>query len=280
MTLDAVRGTTYLASSPQSAPGNDEERDATSAMFEALLGRIVEFVARGATADRHASAAARTDARAEAAPATRQAKVGEHPRSERKADTQVEAALAEATTDTRSVHARATGHGTSSPRRASSAPPARTIHARSRQALDTQTAPAGAPSLSDATRAVASAVEPPARSIHATIVTAPPAHTGLAAPPAHVERTPQGERAALSVQHPELGVVELEVLCRNGRVEVHALLASPHAAAVLRANESEVRRGVQASGLVFRGLKLRVREANHAPRAVLARSRHEDEGES
>jgi flagellar hook-length control protein FliK len=69
----------------------------------------------------------------------------------------------------------------------------------------------------------------------------------------------QSEAASISIHHPDLGPIQLEVHRDRGRVEVHAVLESVHAEAVLRANESGIRQGVQQSGMTFSALRVRVR---------------------
>lgn len=77
----------------------------------------------------------------------------------------------------------------------------------------------------------------------------------------------QPEKASISLHHPDLGPIQLQVQREAGRVEVHALIDSAHAAAVLRANESGIRQGVQQSGMALSGLKVRIREEEAPPSA-------------
>jgi len=71
--------------------------------------------------------------------------------------------------------------------------------------------------------------------------------------------TAHNENASISLHHPELGPIRLEVHRSEGRIEVHAVIESVHAEAVLRANESGIRQGVQQSGMTFSALRVRVR---------------------
>jgi hypothetical protein len=75
----------------------------------------------------------------------------------------------------------------------------------------------------------------------------------------------QPEAASISLHHPDLGPIQLEVHRDRGRVEVHAVIESAHAEAVLRANESGIRQGVQQSGLNFSALRVRVRGEDNQP---------------
>ena len=70
----------------------------------------------------------------------------------------------------------------------------------------------------------------------------------------------QPENASISLQHPDLGPIQLQVHRTQGRVEVHALIESQHAEAVLRANESGIRYGVQQSGMTLGALRVRMRD--------------------
>lgn len=82
------------------------------------------------------------------------------------------------------------------------------------------------------------------------------------------------EAASISLHHPDLGPIQLQVQRDHGRVEVHAVIETAHAEAVLRANESGIRQGVQQSGLNFGALRLRVRgEEPQANRTTPARKR-------
>jgi hypothetical protein len=67
------------------------------------------------------------------------------------------------------------------------------------------------------------------------------------------------ENATISLHHPDLGPIQLEVHRELGRVEVHAVIESQHAQAVLRANENGIRQGVQQAGMTFNALRVRVR---------------------
>ncbi|MDB4989883.1 MAG: hypothetical protein JWN04_5061 [Myxococcaceae bacterium] len=106
-----------------------------------------------------------------------------------------------------------------------------------------------------------------------------------AAPPAQVEfaaRAPgsQTENASISIHHPDLGPIQLEVHRDHGRVEVHAVIESAHAEAVLRANESGIRQGVQQSGMTFSALRVRVRGEDHTTaRPAQPRKRRANERE-
>jgi hypothetical protein len=71
--------------------------------------------------------------------------------------------------------------------------------------------------------------------------------------------TAANENATISLHHPDLGPIQLEVHREQGRVEVHAVIESSHAQAVLRANESGIRQGVQQAGMTFNALRVRVR---------------------
>lgn len=75
----------------------------------------------------------------------------------------------------------------------------------------------------------------------------------------------QLEKASISLHHPDLGPIQLQVQREAGRVEVHALIESAHAAAVLRANESSIRQGVQQSGMALSGLRVRMRDEDEGP---------------
>jgi hypothetical protein len=65
--------------------------------------------------------------------------------------------------------------------------------------------------------------------------------------------------AAISIEHPELGSLDLVVENANGRIDVRATLETPRAAAVLRAHESALRYGVQQAGMTFGALRVRAR---------------------
>lgn len=67
------------------------------------------------------------------------------------------------------------------------------------------------------------------------------------------------ESASISLHHPDLGPIQLEVHREQGRVEVHAVIETMHAQAVLRANENGLRQGVQQAGMTFNALRVRVR---------------------
>jgi len=90
----------------------------------------------------------------------------------------------------------------------------------------------------------------------------------------------QTEAASISIHHPDLGPIQLEVHRDHGRVEVHAVIESQHAEAVLRANESGIRQGVQQSGMSFSALRVRVRQDEPgSARAVQTRRRRANERE-
>ena len=90
----------------------------------------------------------------------------------------------------------------------------------------------------------------------------------------------QTEAASISIHHPDLGPIQLEVHRDHGRVEVHAVIESVHAEAVLRANESGIRQGVQQSGMTFSALRVRVRgEEQPTARPAQARRRRPNEAE-
>lgn len=76
--------------------------------------------------------------------------------------------------------------------------------------------------------------------------------------------------ANISIEHPELGAMDLLVRSENGRVEVRATAETPKAAAVLRAHESALRYGIQQAGMTFGALKVRSRGAD-GPDAVKTR---------
>jgi flagellar hook-length control protein FliK len=65
--------------------------------------------------------------------------------------------------------------------------------------------------------------------------------------------------ATISINHPELGAMDLLVQSQNGRIEVRAVLETPHAAQVLRAQESALRYGIQQAGMTFGALRVRAR---------------------
>ncbi len=67
------------------------------------------------------------------------------------------------------------------------------------------------------------------------------------------------ENASIALHHPDLGPIQLEVHRELGRVEVHAVIETQHAQAVLRANESGIRQGVQQAGMTFNALRVRLR---------------------
>jgi flagellar hook-length control protein FliK len=67
------------------------------------------------------------------------------------------------------------------------------------------------------------------------------------------------ENASISLHHPDLGPIQLEVHRELGRVEVHAVIETQHAQAVLRANENGIRQGVQQAGMTFNALRVRLR---------------------
>jgi hypothetical protein len=74
-------------------------------------------------------------------------------------------------------------------------------------------------------------------------------------------RTPvaQPQNASISLHHPDLGPIQIQVQRMHDRVEVSAVIESAHAEAVLRANESGIRIGVQQSGMTFGALKVKLR---------------------
>jgi DNA primase small subunit len=65
--------------------------------------------------------------------------------------------------------------------------------------------------------------------------------------------------AAVSIEHPELGSMDVLVENQNGRIDVRATLETPRAAAVLRAHESALRYGVQQAGMTFGALRVNAR---------------------
>jgi hypothetical protein len=65
--------------------------------------------------------------------------------------------------------------------------------------------------------------------------------------------------ASITIDHPELGPMDLLVQSQNGRIEVRAILETPHAAQVLRAHESALRYGIQQAGMSFGALRVRTR---------------------
>jgi hypothetical protein len=65
--------------------------------------------------------------------------------------------------------------------------------------------------------------------------------------------------ASITIDHPELGAMDLLVQSQNGRIEVRATLETPHAAQVLRAHESALRYGLQQAGMTFGALRVRTR---------------------
>jgi len=88
------------------------------------------------------------------------------------------------------------------------------------------------------------------------------------------------ENASISIHHPDLGPIQLEVHRDQGRVEVHAVLDTVHAEAVLRANERGIRQGVQQSGMTFSALRVRVRGEESSARPVQTRRRRGNERET
>jgi Flagellar hook-length control protein FliK len=68
--------------------------------------------------------------------------------------------------------------------------------------------------------------------------------------------------AAITIDHPELGAMDLLVQNQNGRIEVRAILETPHAAQVLRAHESALRYGIQQAGMTLGALRVRTRSAD------------------
>jgi flagellar hook-length control protein FliK len=65
--------------------------------------------------------------------------------------------------------------------------------------------------------------------------------------------------AAVSIEHPELGSMDVLVRNENGRIDVRATLETPRAAAVLRAHESALRYGVQQAGMTLGALRVNAR---------------------
>lgn len=91
----------------------------------------------------------------------------------------------------------------------------------------------------------------------------------------------QNENASISLHHPDLGPIRLDVQRTAGRIEVHAVLESVHAEAVLRANESGIRQSVQQSGMTFSALRVRVRgEETNPLRQAQVRRRRANERET
>jgi Flagellar hook-length control protein FliK len=88
----------------------------------------------------------------------------------------------------------------------------------------------------------------------------------------------QGPKAAaVSVQHPELGTMNLVVQQEAGRVDVRAVLETPKAAVILRAQESAIKYGLQQAGMTLSSLRVKTREETETPRArELARKRRTD----
>ena len=89
----------------------------------------------------------------------------------------------------------------------------------------------------------------------------------------------EGVNAAnISIDHPELGAMDLLVQSENGRVEVRATAETPKAAAVLRAHESALRYGIQQAGLTFGALKVRSRGGEGPAASKRAVARASDDG--
>ncbi|HEX6240439.1 MAG TPA: hypothetical protein VFZ61_06080, partial [Polyangiales bacterium] len=65
--------------------------------------------------------------------------------------------------------------------------------------------------------------------------------------------------AAISIDHPDFGAMDLVVENENGRIDVRAVLETPKAAAVMRAQESALRYGIQQAGMTFGALRVRSR---------------------
>jgi hypothetical protein len=65
--------------------------------------------------------------------------------------------------------------------------------------------------------------------------------------------------AAISIDHPEFGAMDVVVQNENGRIDVRATLETPKAAAVMRAHESALRYGIQQAGMTFGALRVRSR---------------------
>jgi hypothetical protein len=127
-------------------------------------------------------------------------------------------------------------------------------------------------------------VEAPALS---DVNTPPPAPTAnVPAPPpdpdaALMGKLARGEsmNAAVSIEHPELGSMDVVVESANGRIDVRATLDTPRAAAVLRAHESALRYGVQQAGLTFGALRVNARTGetkSERSRDALKRRRDRD----
>jgi len=68
--------------------------------------------------------------------------------------------------------------------------------------------------------------------------------------------------ASITIDHPELGAMDLLVRSQNGRIEVRAILETPHAAQVMRAQESALRYGIQQAGMTFGALRVRTRSGD------------------
>jgi hypothetical protein len=65
--------------------------------------------------------------------------------------------------------------------------------------------------------------------------------------------------AAITIDHPDFGAMDLVVENENGRIDVRAVLETPKAAAVMRAQESALRYGIQQAGMTFGALRVRSR---------------------
>lgn len=101
---------------------------------------------------------------------------------------------------------------------------------------------------------------------HAPLELPPPVAVPVVQPPPELPdvdfaRLPNGpaQGASISLHHPDLGPIEIQVQRTLDKIEVSAVLQSTHAEAVLRANETGIRLGVQQSGMTFGALRLRVR---------------------
>ncbi|MFM2420529.1 MAG: hypothetical protein RL385_5252, partial [Pseudomonadota bacterium] len=65
--------------------------------------------------------------------------------------------------------------------------------------------------------------------------------------------------ASVSMDHPELGPVNLVVQQQGERVDVRAMLETPRAANILRAQESALKYGLQQAGMTLGSLRVRTR---------------------
>jgi hypothetical protein len=71
--------------------------------------------------------------------------------------------------------------------------------------------------------------------------------------------------AAVSLEHPELGPMNLVVQQQGERVDVRAMLETPRAANILRAQESALKYGLQQAGMTLGSLRVRTREETTTP---------------